>query len=234
MTIGDKFGESLGGSQTPSFWEVPGLPRKFPKLPRKFFGDFPGSSLTVELYSNPGVPRKFPKLPRKFPKLPRKFPGLPRRSALSLGKPDTLSGLAKTFPETRGTQFWGPHFCCILGTASRQPPPANPFSKLLTKQGRAVYGPIPVKTDLPTSGEIRMDQPLVHAFSWGNSYRPMVLTVLHKSFPLHWHWSMDGYSQQKRNEFRVKKEVTFHDGGTSALVIGLYWRQILRHRKHCF
>ena len=84
--LGDKFGESLGGSQaTPSFWEVPGLPRKFPKLPRKFFGDFPGSSLTVELYSNPGVPRKFPRLPRKFPGLPRKFPGLPRRSALSLG-----------------------------------------------------------------------------------------------------------------------------------------------------
>ena len=85
-SFGDKFGESLGGSQaTPSFWEVPGLPRKFPKLPRKFFGDFPGGSLTVELYSNPGVPRKFPRLPRKFPGLPRKFPGLPRRSALSLG-----------------------------------------------------------------------------------------------------------------------------------------------------
>ena len=81
-----------GGSQaTPSFWEVPGLPRKFPQLPRKFFGDFPGSSLTVELYSNPGVPRKFPRLPRKFPRLPRKFPGLPRRSAPFTGKPDTLS-----------------------------------------------------------------------------------------------------------------------------------------------
>ena len=84
--VGDKFGESLGGSQAPpSFWEVPGLPRKFPELPRRFFGDFPGGSLTVELSSNPGVPRKFPRLPRKFPKLPRKFPGLPRRSALSLG-----------------------------------------------------------------------------------------------------------------------------------------------------
>ena len=84
--FGDKFGESLGGSQaTPSFWEVPGLPQKFPKVPRKCFGDFPGSSLTVELYSNPRVPRRFPRLPRKFPGLPRKFPGLPRRSALSLG-----------------------------------------------------------------------------------------------------------------------------------------------------
>ena len=35
--VGDKFGESLGGSQAPpSFWEVPGLPRKFPEVPRKF------------------------------------------------------------------------------------------------------------------------------------------------------------------------------------------------------
>ena len=87
--LGDRFGESLGGDQAPlSFWEVPGLPRKFPKLPRKFFGDFPGSSLTVEPNSNPGVPRKFPRLPRKFPGLPRRFPGLPRRLtwlALSLG-----------------------------------------------------------------------------------------------------------------------------------------------------
>ena len=84
--LGDKFGESLGGSQaTPSFWDVPGLPRKFSKLPRKFFGDFPGSSLTVELHSNPGVPGSFPpRLSREFPGLPWKFPGLPRRSALSL------------------------------------------------------------------------------------------------------------------------------------------------------
>ena len=83
---GDKFGESLRGSQASlSFWKVPGLPRKFPQLPQKFFGDFPGSSLTVELSSNPGVPRKFPRLPRKFPELPRRFPGLPRRSAPFLG-----------------------------------------------------------------------------------------------------------------------------------------------------
>ena len=90
--IGDKFGESLEGSQAPpSFWEVPRLPRKFAKLTRKFFGDFPGSSLTVELNNNPGVPRKFPRLPRRFPKLPRRFPKLPRRSAPFSGKPDTLS-----------------------------------------------------------------------------------------------------------------------------------------------
>ena len=81
-----------GGSQAPpSFRKVPGLPRKFPELLRKFFGDFPGSSLTFELNSNPKVPRKFPRLPQKFPELPRKFPGLPRRSAPFSGKPDALS-----------------------------------------------------------------------------------------------------------------------------------------------
>ena len=86
LIIGDKFGESLGGSQAPpSFSKVPGLPRKFPKLPRKFFGDFPGGSLTVELNSNPGVPRKFPRLPRKFPGLPQKFWDIPGGQPLSLG-----------------------------------------------------------------------------------------------------------------------------------------------------
>ena len=80
-TFGDKIGESLGGSQAPpSFWN-PGLPRKFPELPQKFFGDFPGSSLTVERNSNPEVPRKFPKFSRKFSRLSRRFPGLPWRSA---------------------------------------------------------------------------------------------------------------------------------------------------------
>ena len=42
ITIGDKFGESLEGSQAPpSFWEVPRLPRKFPQLPRKFSATSP-------------------------------------------------------------------------------------------------------------------------------------------------------------------------------------------------
>ena len=83
LLIGDKFGESLGGSQAPrSFWEVPGLPRKFPNLPRKFFGDFPGSSLTVQLNSNPEVPGSSPN-----------FPGSSRTSpeVSPFGKPDTLS-----------------------------------------------------------------------------------------------------------------------------------------------
>ena len=85
--FGDKFGESLGGGQAPpSFWKVPGLPRKFPKLPRKFFGKFPGGSRTMELNSNPGVPRKFPRLPGEFPGLPRKFFGkFPGGQPLSLG-----------------------------------------------------------------------------------------------------------------------------------------------------
>ena len=103
-SIGDKFGESLEGSQVPpSFWEVPGLPQKFPELPQNFFGDFPGSSLTVELNSNPEVPRKFPGLPRKFPKLPRKFPDFPGGQPLSLGSltpsPDSqkLSLIQKDF-----------------------------------------------------------------------------------------------------------------------------------------
>ena len=90
--VGDKFGESLGGSLAPlSFWEVPGLPRKFPKVPRKFFGDFPGSSLTVELNSNPEVPWKFPQTSPEVPQTSPEVPGLPRRSAPFSGKPDTLS-----------------------------------------------------------------------------------------------------------------------------------------------
>ena len=47
------------------------------------------------------------------------------------------------------------------------------------------------------SGETHMDQSLVHAFSWGNSYGPMVLKVLLKFPPPHWYWSMDGSSQWK-------------------------------------
>ena len=85
--IGDKFGESLGGSQAPpSFWKVPGLPQNFPQLPRKFFGDFPGSSLTVEFNSNPRVPQKFPRLPGSSPNFPGGFPDFPGRQLLFLGR----------------------------------------------------------------------------------------------------------------------------------------------------
>ena len=36
---------------------------------------------------------------------------------------------------------------------------------------------------IPCPGEIHMDQSLVHTFSWGNSYGPMVLKVLQKFSP---------------------------------------------------
>ena len=49
-----------------------------------------------------------------------------------------------------------------------------------------------------------MDQSLVHTFSWGNSYGPMVLKVLLK-FPLHWYWSMDGSSQLSNGWSRSDK-----------------------------
>ena len=45
------------------------------------------------------------------------------------------------------------------------------------------------------SGEIHMDQSLVHTFSWGNSYGPMVLKVLQKFPPRAGIGSMDGSCQ---------------------------------------
>ena len=84
--IGDKFGESLEGSQAPpSFWEVPRLPRKSPELPRKFFGDFPESSLTVELNSNQRFPGSFPDFPGSSPDFPGSSPNFPGGQPLSLG-----------------------------------------------------------------------------------------------------------------------------------------------------
>ena len=83
--IGDKFGESLGGSQAPpSFWKVPRLPRKFPQLPQKFFGDLPGSSLTVNLTAIQGFPGSFPDFPRSSPKFPGGFPDFPGGQPLFL------------------------------------------------------------------------------------------------------------------------------------------------------
>ena len=108
--IGDKFGESLGGSEaTPSFWEVPRTSPEVSRTSPEVFGDFPGSSLTVELNSNPEVPQKFPKLPRKFPKLPWKFPGLPRRSAVSLGSlaPSSDSQKLSLTVSPYPLKFWG-------------------------------------------------------------------------------------------------------------------------------
>ena len=145
--LGDKFGESLGGSQAPpSFWEVPGLPRKFPKLPQKFFGDFPGSSLTVELYSNPGVPRKFPKLPRKFPKLPRRSALTSPEVSPFSGKPDTLSWLAKTSLKARNPEdpkietFQDFHPGLKFSSQVSKPSIENEIFKLATQQGPWLWG----------------------------------------------------------------------------------------------
>ena len=60
LLFGDKFGESLVGSQAPpSFWEVPGLPRKFPELPQKFSATSPEVLLTA-IQRFPGSCPNFP------------------------------------------------------------------------------------------------------------------------------------------------------------------------------
>ena len=105
---GDKFGESLGGSQAPSsFCKVSGLPRKFPEPSRKFPGDFPRSSLTVELNSNPEVPQKFPGLPRSSPDFPRSSRHFPGGQPLSLGSL-TPSPDSQTFSDKNGTRAHSP------------------------------------------------------------------------------------------------------------------------------
>ena len=91
-SFGDKFGESLGGSQaTPSFWEVPGLPRKFPKLPRKFFRQllrkFSHCGTLQQSRDSPEVSQTSPEVPRTSPELSRTSPEVSPFS----GKPDTLS-----------------------------------------------------------------------------------------------------------------------------------------------
>ena len=50
----------------------PGLPRKFPKLPRRFFGDFPGSS--QQSRGSPEVSQTSPEVPRTSPEVPRTSP----------------------------------------------------------------------------------------------------------------------------------------------------------------
>ena len=61
----------------PELLEVPGLPRKFPKLPRKFFGDFTGILTLCNLTAIQGFPGSFPDFPGSSPDLPagsRTFP----------------------------------------------------------------------------------------------------------------------------------------------------------------
>ena len=69
--IGDKFGESLGGSQAPpSFWKVPGLPQKSPEVLSLW-------NLKQQSRGSPEVSQTSPEVRRTSPK----FPGLCRRSA---------------------------------------------------------------------------------------------------------------------------------------------------------
>ena len=75
--IGDKFGESLVGSQAPpSFWEVPGLPQKFPELPRKISATSPEVLSLWNLTAIQRFPGSFPDFPGSSPN----FPGSSRTS----------------------------------------------------------------------------------------------------------------------------------------------------------
>ena len=75
--FGDKFGESLGGSQAPpSFWEVPGLPRKFPELPRKFSATSPEVPSLLNLTAIPRFPGSSPNFPRSSGTSPEVSPFL--------------------------------------------------------------------------------------------------------------------------------------------------------------
>ena len=116
------FGESLGGSQaTPSFWKVPGLPRKFPELPRKFSCDLPESSLAVESNSNPEVPQKFPRFPRRSATAP------------FTGKPDTLSRLTKLSLNTLSRPAIALRFPCMA--------PRVPYHAIRPKKGPTTGNP---------------------------------------------------------------------------------------------
>ena len=76
--FGDKFGESLGGSQAPpSFWKVPGLPRKFPELPRKFSATSPEVLSLWNWIAIQRFPGSFPDFPGSFPDFPGSSPDFP-------------------------------------------------------------------------------------------------------------------------------------------------------------
>ena len=78
LEFGDKFGESLGGSQAPpSFWKVPGLPRKFPELPRKFSATSPEVLSLWDWIAIQRFPGSFPDFPGSFPDFPGSSPDFP-------------------------------------------------------------------------------------------------------------------------------------------------------------
>ena len=77
-SLGDKFDESLGRSQAaPSFWDVPGLPRKFPELLRKFSATSPE---VLSLWNLTAIQR----FPGSFPNFPGSSPNFPGSSGTSL------------------------------------------------------------------------------------------------------------------------------------------------------
>ena len=78
--------KSLGGSQAPpSFWRVPGLPRKFPELPRKFPATSPEVLSLWNLTAIQRFPGSFPDFPGSSPDFPGSFPNFPGGQPLSLG-----------------------------------------------------------------------------------------------------------------------------------------------------
>ena len=142
--FGDKFGESLSGSQAPPrFWKVPGLPRKFPNFPRSFSATSPEVlSLWNLINSNPEVPRKFPKLPRKFPRHPHRGQPVSMVRSFEMGlagrgdwreeilpMPEIQASFLCHFSYAtlgrRGTQFWRSTFAVFwppfVANPSRQP-----------------------------------------------------------------------------------------------------------------
>ena len=107
-------------------------------------------------------------------------------SGKTLSEREAIFGVLGEFQGTLGAALGIRNF--IVGMASHDL--GNTKSRI---QGRALYGPVPVKTETfrelwaplvhtNFGGEIHMDQSLVHTFSWGNSYGPMVLRVFLK-FP---------------------------------------------------
>ena len=66
--FGDKFGESLEGSQaTPGFWEVPGLPGSSPNFPGSFSATSPEVLSLWNFTAIQGFPGSFP----DFPEVPQ-------------------------------------------------------------------------------------------------------------------------------------------------------------------
>ena len=103
VTFGDKFGESLVGSQAPpSFWEVPVLPRKFPELPRNFSATSPEVLSLWNLTAIQRFPRSFP----NFPEVPRSSPNFPGSSGTSPEVSPFSQGSLTPSPDSQKLSLW--------------------------------------------------------------------------------------------------------------------------------